>query len=353
LHTENIPNIKEENEKCLINNQEVERIEIISATPSQNKRLRYFWAFDESDNFFEFNFTGMMRYGSASTSEEDKIIKLKLRYEDDEEGTSLEEFFERRFTLSKRITINPPLNRYYICLGDDRKIKIVDIMENGEQIIVEEQNIDEEGRCRGPDLLAGTNDDCCGEGERCLQEEDGGFYCFLAEEEGCAQYKNEDDCINDVNHIVGLDPFYEELQCDRIVDDNIYTCRCNWKDGNNDGEDECVIERNTTKISPPNPPTTCLHPPCGPNLPFTPNIDSCLVSYEMGECANDERIVSVSASTCSGISEGDEFRVPCALKTSSLPFFNYINLIVALFFVGLIYIKINLKKFKNKNKLWR
>ncbi len=182
--------------------------------------------------------------------------------------------------------------------------------------------------CVGVDGQARTADDCCRDDFVCADDGTGVVRCLGedTEIELCQDYQNQNDCVNDAANILDEDlpGWNEEPECGSYYNGDIVECSCSWRTDN----EQCYFNKTYT----------------GSGTGHSDDDDdSCIYTYEMGECIDGYRDVEVTAEY-SGIGNpndvlcvNESIVVLCGSPSVDLGFFDFNQFIVAGIIVVMIY----------------
>ncbi len=263
---------------------------------------------------------GTFPFSRASNAFNDKRIDLTLKYNVGGADEAIEST-SRVFTLGQ-------------CIQGGREA----IQSDGTTLKTTEAN----NACKGPDAVAGNNDDCCIAGHECLDSGDGNYKCLptttTEDYNQCGDYITEDDCNDDdyrfadPNSAIN-DPSFDDLKCGQYENGVLNECACEWDEDEGDNG-ECKLVRTRNSID-----NDCTYGSCAVR---TLNADT-------AECVNGfieysvEAIYDSNGATCDITDDQAECvdrktTVPCGRLNYELGFFDYIQFISALMVIFLIYL---------------
>jgi PKD repeat protein len=178
-------------------------------------------------------------------------------------------------------------------------------------------------KCVGKDGIAGNSDDCCPIGWSCSDDErDPGCKIIgnVSVIPQCSDYKTEIQCNNDSIMAVRNNLLWNMRGCGTTLNENNILCSCKWSGS------KCEFSIKARYAS--NPDVT---------------INQCVYNTNMGECKDGYQTIDITASgSGEGCKDSKEI-VPCGRPMIELPFFTFVNVVLALALIGLIHA---LSKFK-------
>ncbi|OIO43384.1 hypothetical protein AUJ63_00650 [Candidatus Pacearchaeota archaeon CG1_02_35_32] len=264
--------------------------------------------------------TGITAFGVSSHNFNDKNIGLNLKFDNGTGDLVIDKNTNREFTLVDGRQ----------CIEGGRTWLELD--ENG-FVIGEYDTLNNPDACKGVDGTAGTGDDCCPalmkcvDGEGCVSDEGSDIT-------SCGDYETSGQCFTDEYGIGRLpepvDPMWDTLNCGGLDENGrIVQCECDW----DTDDDECGLKASYRDSG-------------GGNNACEEN--TCLVTYEEGQCDNGFMEIYVNAKweggECDkgvGEDECNEFGgthiVPCGRPIIELPFFGGVQFAIALIVIFIIY----------------
>ncbi len=319
--------------------------------------VKFSWEFDDGEKKENVDFVkGVKKYISTSSLENDKTIKVEIKYDYTEAGTqkTLSETNLRSFTLVG--------NNY--CVADNFKATL--IYREGSGQIVSVNVFDRPDACSvvGFTNLANSSGVCCPIGYECSTEDDDGNGiingCIPTEISSCAEYTNEVDCNKDFT-VNGSGVYKNHIKQKAIVGGEkcgevnskrqLVGCKCSWVLGDASNLGKCGIETYYVNSFED---INCDNGVCSAGSCSNPQLqNTCVYTSDVVDTcdATGQKLItqtgqlqSSSVAFCLPVGEfvgcvtdAKSFPVPCGGRSKAiLPFFDWKNFVFAL--VGVLFI---------------
>ncbi|MBS3084030.1 hypothetical protein J4423_04460 [Candidatus Pacearchaeota archaeon] len=262
--------------------------------------------------------SGIISYDSVSNSVNDKHMSVFVNYTGS--GVSASASFQRDFTLGRCLNNG---NSYYGPNSDVRPTNV------------------ENDACKGVDGRAGTGDDCCAGGLRCMPGINSQMYSCqmpLNSVVKCEDFRNLSDCNSNSNPSIPLASYNRNPAACEFLE-------CYWISSTS----TCGVRSRQYTY---NNQTGCTHSSNGCSL------NDCVWTTTQTECINGMKTVnytseSAPVSGCSfsqGCEQRDQVRIPCGSLSFELSFFGRIQFIITIISIAVFYFAFNIHRRKENEK---
>jgi hypothetical protein len=251
-------------------------------------------------------YTGKVPYSSMSNAVNDKYMSVKVIHT----STGKDASFERQFTLGRCLNNG---NSYY-----DSSLGVLptDKANNA---------------CKGGDSVAGTADDCCSAGLKCMAGTSGGqFFCQIPAGKiilKCEDFERKDDCNANTDPKIprasyGPNPPPECTLLECLWDQTVLSCALNVTTYNI-GSEGCG--------------TGGTDPPI-----------SCVYTTSTSDCISGRRTITYTKSNMShpNCPNKPSVDVPCGSLSFELSFFGIREFVISIILIASIYLLFNIYRIK-------
>lgn len=176
-------------------------------------------------------------------------------------------------------------------------------------------------RCAGKNQVAGDGDDCCPSGWTCSDNPNTAGCRFINGETGeeidfqCEDYEEEEDCTDDIHAAARESVLWKIRGCGTTIGSTNQICKCVWED------EKCVFGKTTRSV-------------------FNPDVieSECFYSVDSGVCENGYQEFDIGATgDLSEECKDSKETIPCGNPNVQLPFFGWINFVLGLVLVLVLY----------------